>query len=115
VRTRLFRGGRARFGLEWDRVAWFRDLRGHRLEGVGKEEWLIGVEAFGARAVESPQEEVEAVLQLLVLAPRVAERGEQFEDHLLEDDGVVGQRRRGIGKSLGRGRAGVLAHTLLDV
>ena len=46
-----------------------RVRRGHRLEGIGDEQGLIGVEAFGARAVETPQEEVEAVLQLLVLAP----------------------------------------------
>ena len=111
----FFLGAAPRFGLGWDRVAWFRDLRGHRLEGVGNEQGLIGVEAFGAWAVDSPQEEVEAVLQLVVLASRVAERGEQFEDHLLEDGGIVGQRRRGIGKGLGRGGAGVFAHALLDV
>ena len=115
VGARLLLGRCTRFGLGWDRVAWFRDLRGHRLEGVGNEQGLIGVEAFGARAVDSPQEEVEAVLQLVVLASRVAERGEQFEDHLLEDGGIVGQRRRGIGKGLGRGGAGVFAHALLDV
>ena len=73
---------------------------------------MIRVGAFGARAVESPQEEVEAVLQLLVLAPLVAERNEQFEDHLLEDDGIVRQRRRGIDLELGRGGAGILAHAL---
>ena len=85
------------------------------LEGVGNEQGLIGVEAFGAWAVDSPQEEVEAVLQLVVLASRVAERGEQFEDHLPEDGGIVGQRRRGIGEGLGGGGAGVFAHALLDV
>lgn len=37
----------------------------------------MGVEAFGAWAVEPPQEEVEAMLQFLVLTPRVAEGGEQ--------------------------------------
>jgi hypothetical protein len=55
------------------------------------------------------------VLQLLVLASRVAERGEQFEDHLLEDGGIVRQRRRGIGRGLGRGGADIFAHVLLDV
>ena len=73
---------------------------------------MIRVEAFGARAVESPQEEVEAVLQLLVLAPLVAERGEQFEDHLLENDGIVRQRHCGIDMGLRRGGAGILAHAL---
>ena len=115
VGARLLRWGRARLGLGRDRVGRFRGLRGHRLEGVGNEQGLIGVEAFGAGAVEPPQEEVEAVLQLLVLASRVAERVEQFEDHLLEDGGIVGQRRRGIGGGLGGGGAGVFAHALLDV
>ena len=55
------------------------------------------------------------MLQLIILAPRVAERGEQFEDHLPEDDGIVGQRRRGIGEGLGCGGANVFAHALLDV
>ena len=101
---------RARVGPRWA-----APCRSYRLEGVGNEQGLIGIEAFGAWAVDPPQEEVEAVLQLVVLAPRVAERGEQFEDHLPEDGGIVGQRRRGIGRGLGRGGAGVFAHALLDV
>ena len=93
----------------------YRDRGRHRLEGIGNEQGLIGIEAFGAWAVDSPQEEVEAVLQLLVLASRVAERGEQFEDHLLEDGGIVRQRRRRIGEGFGSGVAGAFAHAVLDV
>ena len=75
-------------------------FRRHRLEGVGNEQGLIGIEAFGAWAVDPPQEEVEAVLQLVVLAPRVTQRGEQFDDHLPEDVGIIRQRRGGISEGL---------------
>jgi hypothetical protein len=111
VRAGWLRRGCTRLGSGRDRSA---DFRGHRLEGVGDEQGLTGVEAFGAGAVEPPQEEVEAVLQLVVLASRVTECVEQFEDHLPEDGGIVGQRRRGIGKWLVCGGANVFAHALLD-
>ena len=38
------------------------------------------------------------MLELLVLVPGPFQDVEQLEDHLLEDDGVVGQRRRGVGE-----------------
>jgi hypothetical protein len=76
---------------------------------------LIGVGALGAGAVEASQEEVEAVLQLRVLAPGLVQHVEQFADHLLKEDGVVGQRRRGLGRGLGGRKAGGVAHALSDV
>ncbi len=54
------------------------------------------------------------MLQFLVLTPRVTEGGEQFEDHLLEEGGITGQRRRGIGRGLRSDGTGVFAHALLD-
>jgi hypothetical protein len=85
---------------------------GRRLERVGYQQRLIRVETLGTRSVESPQEEVEAVLQLLILVPLVAESGEQFEDHLLKGGEIVGQRRRGIDMEVRRGGTGILAHAL---
>jgi hypothetical protein len=39
---------------------------------------------------------------------------EQLADHLLEDDGIFGQRRRGVGEGNAGGGTDVRAHTLLD-
>jgi hypothetical protein len=47
----------------------WRGGRRRVVEGVGDQERLIGVESFGPRAVESTEEEIEAMLELLVLVP----------------------------------------------
>ncbi len=74
------------------------------------------MEVFGARAIEPPQEKVEPMFEVILLASRLTEQFEQFEDHPPEDDGIVGERRGGVGKrSFGRDRSDVLAHTSLDV
>ncbi|WP_406701307.1 hypothetical protein V5E97_33610 [Singulisphaera sp. Ch08] len=51
------------------------------------------------------------MLQFLVLTPCFAKGGEQFDDHLLEEGRITGQRRRGIGRvSKVMGRASSLMH-----
>ena len=92
----------------------WRGGRRRVVEGVGDQQRLIGVESFGARAVEAAEEEIEPMLEFLVLVPGPVQDVEQFEDHLLEDDGIVGQRRRGVGEGRGGGGSEVRAHTLLD-
>ncbi|WP_406694551.1 hypothetical protein V5E97_05790 [Singulisphaera sp. Ch08] len=54
------------------------------------------------------------MLQFLVLTPCFAKGGEQFDDHLLEEGRITGQRRRGIGRGFKGDGAGVFAHALLD-
>jgi hypothetical protein len=64
-------------------------LRGGRLrdvKGVWNQERLTRVESFGARAVETSQEEVDPMLELLVLVARLPQNVGQLADHLLEDD-----------------------------
>ena len=68
------------------------------VKGVRDQERLIGIETFGAGAVETPQEQVEPMLELCVLVPGLPQDVEQLADHLLEDDGIVGQRHRGVGE-----------------
>ena len=61
------------------------------VKGVRDQERLLGIETFGAGAVETPQEQVEPMLELCVLVPGLPQDVEQLADHLLEDDGIVGQ------------------------
>ena len=82
------------------------DLTIGELEGQFEELALRHTARHGFRTYD--------LLHVLVLAPRVAERTEQLDDHLLEEDGIVGQVRRGIGDGLESGGADVLAHVLLD-
>jgi hypothetical protein len=84
------------------------------VKGVRDQERLIRIESFGARAVEAAEQEIEPMLELLVLVPGLPERVEQLAYHVLEDGGIVGQRRRGVGEGDAEGGTGVRAHTLLD-
>lgn len=54
------------------------------------------------------------MLELFVLVPGLSQHVEQLADHLLEDDGILGQRRRGVGKGNAGGGTDVRAHTPLD-
>jgi hypothetical protein len=55
------------------------------------------------------------MLELLVFVPDLPKHVEQLADHLPEDEGIVGQRRRGVGEGNAGSGTGVRAHTLLDV
>ncbi len=85
------------------------------VKGVRDQERLLGIETFGAGAVETPQEQVEPMLELCVLVPGLPQDVEQLADHLLEDDGIVGQRHRGVGEGNAGGGTGCRAHTSIDV
>lgn len=81
------------------------------VKGVRDQERLLGIETFGAGAVETPQEQVEPMLELCDLVPGLPQDVEQLADHLLEHDGIVGQRHRGVGEGNAGGGTGCRAHT----
>ena len=54
------------------------------------------------------------MLELLVLVPGPVQDVEQFEDHLLEDDGIVGNGAAASGRGGTEAGREVRAHTLLD-
>ena len=79
---------------------------------VGKEPQLLGVEAFGARTVQPPQQLIQPRLHLLQLVVAAAQQLEHLLEHALEDDGIVRQVGDRAGRSGREGRGG--AHTLVD-
>jgi hypothetical protein len=115
VAALFFRGASGCFGVGiGGGGSILRDGCRRGVKGVGNQERLIGIESFGARAVEASQQEIEPMLELLVFVPSLTQHVEQFADHLLEDDGIVGQRRHGVGEGNGGGGTTIRAHALLD-
>jgi hypothetical protein len=60
----------------------------------GEEPGLIGIEALGLGTIEPPQQQIETMLQPFAFVLLFLESAQQFDDHALEDGGIVGQRRR---------------------
>lgn len=71
---------------------------------VGEQEQLAGIDPLGSRAVQPPQQEVEAVAELLDLAPGLPQAGRQLADHAVAGGQVVGQRRGLHGPILASGK-----------
>ena len=50
-----------------------------------------GVEALGARPIQTPQQSIQALPQGVPVAVRFVQRGQQFQDHPLEGGRVIRQ------------------------
>jgi hypothetical protein len=74
---------------------WLWNFR-RRLERIGKEQWLVRVKTFGARAVQAPNQALELMAQVFLLMLGIPQELEQLADHLLEHDGVIGQWTRHV-------------------
>jgi hypothetical protein len=93
---------------------WWRRRRRRRLlrRQIGKQQELIGVEAFAARTVQAPQQQFQAMLQCLMVAITLPQRGDQLENHALEHGRIVGQLLGGQGRLDSGGMS--VAHAYLD-
>jgi hypothetical protein len=66
----------------------------------------MGVEAFAARAVQAPQQQVKAMPQRLGVALLPVPRGQQFQDHALQRGHVIRQFPGGGGGHVSSGGVG---------
>jgi hypothetical protein len=77
----------------WGRLGHHRHR--HGAFGCGRrrveQQRLVGIIAFATRAVQAPQQAVEAVAQLGVVALAGAQADSQFHDQALERGDVIGQ------------------------
>ena len=89
------RGGR--------RVVVGRGRVGLAVQEGGEQGRLVGVPAFGARAIEAAQPLVQALAEVFVIPALRLEAGQQFADHRLEEAHVIGQSVGVQGGSVRRG------------
>jgi hypothetical protein len=52
---------------------------------------LVGIEAFAARPIQAPQQQIDPLLQPLNVTITIVQRGQQFQDHALECGYIIGQ------------------------
>ena len=77
------------------RLRFGRHRRVRAREPFGEQQELVGVEAFAARPVQPPQEQVEPMPQRLVVALVLPQGVQQLQDQALQGGHIVGQGRRG--------------------
>jgi hypothetical protein len=68
-----------------------RRLRFGSRQQIGEEQELIGIDTFGAWAVDAAEQQIESMLDLFPVASLGVERHQEFGNHLLEQRGIVGQ------------------------
>ncbi len=56
-----------------------------------KQQLLVGIEMLATRSVQTPQQQVEALLHCFQIAIAFVQSNQQFQDHLFEDGRIVGQ------------------------
>jgi hypothetical protein len=78
---------------------------------VRKQLELVGTVAFAPGPVQAPEHSIEAGLDLAQFAVAAGQGVEQFLEHALEDDGIIGQLRDIAGRRRGGRRS---AHALID-